>query len=237
MSTNKSFLALMFDSPLMSWGGSSRFRRRLTLLNPTRGAISGMICAALGADRGSKVEEEWLQRLFKMKLKVMAIPRLHSYDKKRKLPVVRLNDFQTVGAGYDKDDPWQKDMMVHNAEGKPRESGIKHRQYLANAQFGVLMEGDSDHLRIIGEALQNPCWGLWFGCKSCIPSSPIFRGLKPTLKEALECLELSEDEADKLSSVSDVDSFSEGNDTVMDVPLNFKTRSFSSRRILRKHST
>jgi CRISPR-associated Cas5-like protein len=63
MSTDTAFLALMLDAPLMSFGHASRFQRRTTALQPTRSALTGMICAAAGADKGSAAEAAWLERL------------------------------------------------------------------------------------------------------------------------------------------------------------------------------
>ena len=67
-------LALMLDAPLMSWGFSSRFQRRTTALHPTRSGIIGMICAALGVDKGSAGEAAWLARLEAVRLVVLTLP-------------------------------------------------------------------------------------------------------------------------------------------------------------------
>src|SRR5437867_8366107 len=50
----------MFDAPLQSWGFASRFQRRTTGLHPTKSGVVGLLCAALGAAKGSATEREWL---------------------------------------------------------------------------------------------------------------------------------------------------------------------------------
>ena len=48
MSSEKACLALRLEGPLQSWGFDSQYSRRSTALMPTRSAIGGMCCAALG---------------------------------------------------------------------------------------------------------------------------------------------------------------------------------------------
>jgi CRISPR system Cascade subunit CasD len=48
MSYDNRFLALRLEGPLQSWGFDSQYNRRNTGLMPTKSAIAGMCCAALG---------------------------------------------------------------------------------------------------------------------------------------------------------------------------------------------
>jgi CRISPR-associated Cas5-like protein len=68
-------LALMLDAPLQSWGFASRFQRRTTGLHPTKSGVIGLLCAALGAAKGSPAEREWLPKLAGLRMMVVTIPR------------------------------------------------------------------------------------------------------------------------------------------------------------------
>lgn len=54
--SDTSYLALLLDAPLQSWGFASRFERRTTALHPTKSGIIGLICAAMGLAKGSAEE-------------------------------------------------------------------------------------------------------------------------------------------------------------------------------------
>lgn len=218
MSNEDTTLVLMLDAPLQSWGFGSRFQRRTTAMHPTRSAVFGMICAALGADKGSDTEREWLARLGGMLLTIVALPRAHPF-RAVPLPVLRLEDFHTI-------------LKTRSAEGKiKKDAVISHRQYLMDARFGILLAGDGDALAQIASALRDPVWGIWFGRKSCVPAAPVMRGIAPTRAEAWRLLNLTEEQAATLSRVEDAPSFEEGTDTIMDAPVSFLTREYAPRRI------
>ena len=214
--SDQAYISLMLDAPLMSWGHSSRFQRRTTALHPTRSGIFGMICAALGADKGSTVEQEWLARLEPMRLTVLAIPR------RAGVSIRRLEDFHTV-------------QCTRRASGSiSKDAVISHRQYLLDAMFGVIIAGTPSTLEAVAEALRNPQWGIWFGRKSCIPAAPVLRGLAVTKAEAIANLGLAGKSLDTFAIVEDATMFADGTDTLMDMPVNFKTREFKPRRILQR---
>ena len=75
MSSDKSFLALRLEGPLQSWGFDSQYNRRNTGLMPTKSAIAGMCCAALGFPRGSDEEHTFLASFGKVKMTAIAFPR------------------------------------------------------------------------------------------------------------------------------------------------------------------
>ena len=111
------------------------------------------------------------------------------------LPVRRLLDYHTVGGGYDPKEPGERGCITVSAgNGKPRQKGgrslpvLTYRQYLADASFGVLLEGASPLLKQIADALEDPIWGIWLGRKTCIPSTPVFAGLKNNRDNALRLL-------------------------------------------------
>ena len=216
-------LALMLDAPLMSWGFASRFQRRTTALFPIRSGVLGMICAALGADKGSITEAEWLARLDAIRLTVVTIPRTPN-GAHQSLTIRRLDDFQTVSG-------------TRSAENKIKSDAVlTHREYLLDAKFGVILAGPRPTLEPVGEALRNPRWGVWFGRKNCLPAAPVLRGggVVGTFAQALAALGLADRELAEFARVEEAASFADGTDTLMDAPVSFLTREFKPRRILQQ---
>ena len=214
------WVSLWLDAPLMSWGFASRFQRRTTALHPTRSAITGMICAALGSEKGSDGERELLERLDKVEMAMFTLRR-QPEGEREPLKIRRLEDFHTVTG-------------TRSAENKPKKDAvITHRQYLMDARFGVLLTGEAAVLVEVAAGLRNPQWGIWFGRKNCIPASPVLAGdVAQSREEAIAHLERAAKRSVAGSAcVEDAVSFAEGTDTLMDVPVNFKTREFKPRRI------
>jgi CRISPR system Cascade subunit CasD len=60
---------------MQAWGFNSQFNRRDTALFPTKSALVGLCCAAMGLDRGSEDEKIALQKFTDIKLLCIAIPR------------------------------------------------------------------------------------------------------------------------------------------------------------------
>jgi CRISPR system Cascade subunit CasD len=231
MSAEYAYLALMLDAPLMSWGLASRFQRRATALHPTRSGILGMFCAALGVPKGSVEEVEWLSRLESTSLTVFAIPR-QPEGCTRPLEIRRLEDYHTTGGGYDKKTHalW----IPRKASGGPSDNAtLSTRQYLLDAKFGVVLSGHRSTLDPLTEALLNPCWGVWFGRKNCLPAAPLLPGggVVATMDDALTALGLAGRSLEQFARVEEVASFADGTDTIMDAPVNFLTREFKPRRI------
>ena len=216
MSSDKNFLALRLEGPFQSWGFDSQYNRRNTGLMPTKSAIAGMCCAALGLPRGSEKEQEFLTAFGLVRMTPIAIPR--NRDNKE-LPVRRLQDYHTV-------------QNTKTAEGKNKDCHITHRQYLTDASFGVLLEGELSLLKQIADALENPIWGIWLGRKACIPSAPIFAGLKDNRDEALRLI-IGEKPIETFIRQEEVENFAEGRDSLPDAPVSFATerRLFSPRRV------
>ncbi|MDP2877586.1 MAG: type I-E CRISPR-associated protein Cas5/CasD [Holophaga sp.] len=222
MSTETAWLAMRLEGPLQSWGFDSQYNRRSTGLMPTMSAIAGMCCAALGADRGSAEEGQILAEFTDLKMTAIAIPR---YVRGKQLEVRRLQDYHTV-------------MNTRKADGSPKPCHITHRQYLNDAAFGVLLEGNHPFLRRLAEGLRDPKWGLWLGRKTCIPASPILVGFFGTREEALKPL-LGDIPLERFTHQEDAESFSAGRDSLPDRPISFlaSRRIFSPRRIKTEQGT
>ena len=236
MLSDKSFLALRLEGLLQSWGFDSQYNRRNTGLMPTKSAIAGICCAALGLPRGSEKEQGILAAFGTVRMTAIAIPRK---GVKKELPVRRLQDYHTVGGGYDPNDPGERGCITVSAEdGKPRakngqaQAVLTHRQYLTDAAFGVLLEGPAILLSEIASALADPKWGIWLGRKTCIPSAPVLVGMKDNRDEALRLL-IGEKPLEWFTRQEEVESFGDGRDSLPDAPVSFATerRLFSPRRV------
>lgn len=236
MSYDTSFLALRLEGPLQSWGFDSQYNRRNTGLMPTKSAIAGMCCAALGYHRGSKFEHEFLTLFGTVQMTAIAIPRTGT---KKELPVRRFQDYHTVGGGYDPNNPNERGSITVSAEdGKPRAKNgqslavLTNRQYLTDASFGVLLEGDTSFLSQVADALINPVWGICLGRKVCIPTAPVLAGLEDDRNKALELL-IGEKPIELFTRQEEVENFADGRDSLSDMPVSFATerRLFSPRRV------
>ena len=148
-------LALYLRAPLQSWGASSKFGDRGTLDAPTRSGLLGLLAAACGVDKNDETRDrEWLARAAKLSVAVLAFRRGD-----------RMPDYHTVGARYDRDDPWQKRMIPTKAEdGSPKKDAtVTHRDYLADSVFGAVLSGDDALVDEMATGLADPVWGVWLG--------------------------------------------------------------------------
>ncbi|MGH8246515.1 MAG: type I-E CRISPR-associated protein Cas5/CasD [Gammaproteobacteria bacterium] len=228
MSPDMAYLALLLDAPLQSWGFASRFQRRTTALHPTKSGVIGLVCAACGLAKGSAEEKEFLPQLRRLRMSSIAIPRHagRASGEPEPLPVRRLEDYHTV-------------LDTRRASGTMnRDAVVTRRQYLLDARFGVILEGNRALLVRVAGAMQDPRWGVWFGRKSCLPAAPIYWGVFPTPTDAQRAL-TGETPLEALTVVSEVERFDEGTDSLTDQPISFgdgtssgpDKRKFAVRRI------
>ncbi len=177
-------LAFLIDSPLMSWGASSRFNHRETEAFPTKSALIGVIAAAMGIDKHAPEEAALLAPLTALQLSVLRLDRHPG-----RIPI-RLSDFHTVGGGYDaKESSFSRMSIPRKASGGPSANAvITHRSYLTEACFIALWEGSEETLEAIAAALLDPKWGVWFGRKNCIPASPLTPIIAASRRQALATL-------------------------------------------------
>lgn len=143
-----STLLLRLQGPLQSWGTSSRFDERDTQLEPSKSGVLGLVCAALGRDRGEAIDD-----LVRLRMGVRV-------DQEGLLT----RDFQTAtGVAIAADGSVKDDRTV-----------VSPRFYLADAVFLVGLQGDTVPLSHIHAACLRPAWALCLGRKSCVPSEPVF---------------------------------------------------------------
>lgn len=229
------YLTLYLRAPLQSWGASSKFGDRGTIDAPTRSGLLGLIAAACGIDKNDEARDrEWLARTAKLSLTILAFRRGD-----------RMTDYHTVGARYDKDDPWQRRMIPTKAEdGKPKNYATEtHRDYLVDSVFGAIISGDDALVAEMAAALANPVWGVWLGRKSCIPTEPVFAGVFESAETARIALadrwRRSLERAGKTvgettAAFSVIEALpGEADETVLDIPVSFTKREFHARGVLR----
>jgi CRISPR system Cascade subunit CasD len=121
--------------------------------------VFGILAAASGIDKFEPGESAWLEKHRDLRMTVVVLPR------KAGGAVImpqRLQDYHTAQG-------------IRHASGKvDKDATVEtHRQYLLDARFGVLLEGEGEVLVELEKALRNPTWGVWLGRKCCIPASPL----------------------------------------------------------------
>lgn len=170
MSSDHTALAFLLDGPLQSWGTSSRFQRRGTDPHPSKSGVLGLIAAAVGIDKHDANEAEQLRRLAALHFSVYRVSRAIGGEQPT---VLRLNDFHTVGGGYDDKTHWGGLSTPRKASGGAFGTVITQREYLTDAVFAVVLRGPRPVLEDIAIALENPVWGVWLGRKCCVPATPV----------------------------------------------------------------
>jgi CRISPR system Cascade subunit CasD len=182
----------------------------------------------MGLPKDSQQESEILPKLAGLKMTSIVVPRRRQSPWEgtpEELPVRRMEDFHTVGGGYEKEA--QRQFIPRKASGGPCDNPtVSRREYLLDARFGVILKGDHALLEQVAAALKDPVWGLWFGRKSCIPAESVFVALSQSQEEArkavLRACRLDEGlPLETFTTVTEVDRFVEGTDSVADQPVSF----------------
>ena len=216
MSAETGWLALRLEGPLQAWGVDSQYNRRGTGLMPTKSAIAGICCAALGLGRGSVEERAFLEEFAGLRMTALAGTGASS---RGKTTIRRLDDYHTV-------------QNTLKADGGTKDCHITHRQYLTDAAFAVLLHGAPELVRRIAAALANPQWGIWLGRKSCVPTAPVLVGTFSTQDDALRAL-IGDRSLDTFTRQEEVEEFADGKDSLPDQAVSFLSsrREFAPRRV------
>ena len=200
-------LLMRMRAPMMSWGDHSRFTIRDTRREPTKSAVIGLLCAALGRPRWEPIND---LAILKMGVRV---------DREG----VMLCDYHTI-------------MDSIKSSGGKGDTVLSDRYYMADADYLVGLEGDRPLLETLDAALESPCWQLYFGRKSFVPSCPIAIGIiEAELATALQQhpnLSKKLKHPAELRYVLDVQN---SLDTRRDVPLDWQKRLFGSRCVETKY--
>lgn len=178
MNENK-FLLLWLEGPIQSWGYDSRFNRRDTLNFPTKSALLGMICSAMGM-KGEQTS--FLAKFSQLDLQVNAFGMPDNAD------ALSLADFHMVGSGYDDKDDWESMMIPKTSEGKKAVGGgskLTYRYYLQDMVFACIMELPCDLSDQIVRAFHEPIWDIYLGRKCCVPTEFVYQGLYDSKEEGI----------------------------------------------------
>ncbi|GGP80127.1 type I-E CRISPR-associated protein Cas5/CasD [Streptomyces melanogenes] len=145
-------LLLHLSAPQMSWGGPQGGKVRDTRPHPTRSALTGLLAAALGRERGSDLTDlDQLQHTIRV-------------DR----PGRRLMDFHTIGGGH------PKARNILNANGGRRADAIIFEDwYLHDAAFTAALTGPDHLLAQLAAALTHPVFPLYLGRRACPPDTPV----------------------------------------------------------------
>ncbi|MBL1275630.1 MAG: type I-E CRISPR-associated protein Cas5/CasD [Ectothiorhodospiraceae bacterium] len=226
MSNNK-LLALRLSGVMQSWGFNSEYTYRNSGLFPTKSAVLGLCCAAKGLARGTDEEKYFLESVSDSLMTAIALPRNRSVgDKSWQVNVRRIEDFHTVE-------------NTKTAAGKiSKHAVMTYRQYLCDADFIILLQIKENAASELKKDLLDPHWGIWLGRKACIPSAPVFAGVFNNVDEVSDTL-LGGKGLDAFTHQQEVLSFSEGDDTLMDVPLDYAIdkRERGQRRVVIREGT
>jgi CRISPR system Cascade subunit CasD len=226
MASETAALAIYLDAPLQSWGVSSRFQRRGTESAPSKSGVLGLIAAAMGIDKHGPDESERLAPLSACRFSVFPLA-----TGENTAPVLRLEDFHTVGGGYDRDDPVDKLRIARKASGGVSTTIVTRRFYLEQARFAALIEGDSGILQKAAAALEDPVWGVWFGRKCCLPAAPLLPTLASSISKALDAL--LHKTGSRIVGEGRIEQDGDGAWHQPDQPVSFGRREFISRPLSR----
>ena len=165
-------LLLRLSAPLQAWGDESKYDIRQTCREPSKSGVIGMLAAALGLKRDSD-EIVRLSDALRMGVRV-------------DMPGKVIVDFHTAFApSYSKNGD-----LRYDSDGEIVMSDspyVTYRYYLCDAAFLTGLESqDEILLDRLAKAVQNPCYPLYLGRRSCPPAGPLFLGVRASsLEETL----------------------------------------------------
>lgn len=166
-------LLLWFEAPLQSWGYNSKFFIRDTLDFPTKSSVLGILFCAMGL-KGE--QSDALSKFANLKQTVYSF-KFYKNNKTLNTPI--LVDYQVIGNGYNKNNPWEK-TFIPKATGNQDSSTaskIIHKKYIQDGKFAVLMEIPDDMVDLISKSLKSPMYPIYLGRKNCIPTDFVFQGI------------------------------------------------------------
>ena len=152
-------LKLEIKASLQAYGRESFFIYRPTNYEPSKSAITGMICAAMGIDRNEKSEINRVYNSFTLKVEKLKNPPKIYHDYQRiEPPENRLYH--------------EKNKMTSYAGCKASKSEVKiiRKDYIMDQNFVLYLEGEEDFISAVKTAFDNPWYPIYLGRKNCIPS-------------------------------------------------------------------
>ncbi|MCJ2543328.1 type I-E CRISPR-associated protein Cas5/CasD [Thermostichus vulcanus] len=196
-------LLMRLRAPMMSWGDHSQFGHRDSRREPTKSAVIGILCAALGRPRWDPVAD-----LAALKMGVRV----------NKEGILQ-RDYHTI----------QDNIRDKNKAS----TTLSERYYVADADYLVGLEGELGLLQQLDQALEQPRWQLFLGRKSFIPSHPIRVGVVdlPLLDALCHRAYEHRGRKDPPSQLRFVMEVQDGTDIRQDVPLDWQNRRFGRRAV------
>lgn len=152
-------LVIRLAGPLQSWGVQSQFNVRRTGSEPTKSGIVGLLAAAEGRRRSDPIED------------LLALSMGVRTDYAGSL----LRDYHTVS------DLFGRPLLSASITGRgaqkrtqpQKRTHVTERFYLEDAVFVVAVTGPESLLIELSEALRHPCFPLFLGRRSCVPTQPL----------------------------------------------------------------
>lgn len=158
-----------------------------------------------------------------------------------------IEDLAQLKFGVRIDQPGQlsRDFQVAISQDGRKSMPLSYRYYLADSVFVAAVEGESELIQGLQDALTDPVFPLYLGRRSCVPSGRVCLGIRETdLDRALRdedwqaanWYQKKQKAAEVgLAIVRDALSADEPGETVRDVPLNFspESREYSWRTVVR----
>jgi len=159
---------------MVSWGQQGTHHRS-TYDAPSKSAVIGLIANAMGADRTNRA---LVRALSSMRMVALTVRR-----------GTLVTDYQTIGGDSQHEPPTGDGMETLAAKTgkKVASKGVQTwRDYLADADFVVVLEGDSELVELCADWLRRPQRMLYLGRKANLPSCPILVGIYDTEQEVMD---------------------------------------------------
>lgn len=172
--TERASLVLRLAGPLQSWGLASRFNRRETAGEPTKGGLIGLLAAAQGRRRSDPIED-----LLDLSLAVRTdqpgtlLRDYHTVSDYRGLPLLSAS-VRDKGKDKGRQTPTAPAKYTH----------VTQRFYLQDAVFVAIVTGAPELLGDLAAAIRRPAFPLALGRRTCVPTQPLL--LRPPTEHAWE---------------------------------------------------
>lgn len=178
-------IVLGLEGVFMSYGTDSMFFIKNTDSYPSKSAIIGMICAAMGEANPSA----------DLLCDLNGCMEVDGYTSTN---MTVYTDMQNMGAGYDKNDPFMRKRRLARTNKKTTNrkgevssveslstSKISHRDYLGDVKYRVILSLPGLLADRVITALNNPVHGPFLGRKACAPTNKVFRSVHTNKREAM----------------------------------------------------